>query len=554
MTGQKWRQFGSNRLRFRLEVLGAMFVALGVGMGAAWGVQEKSTSTTGNRFLFIVENSSAMSRRDLGLRQSIFELVNTGLRGHMQSGDTFGVWTFNTTVDTRFPMQTWEANARLDLGTRVNTFIRNQGYHKRSHLNEVMLDLANVAASVGDLTVVLLNDGNDKMSGTPFDREINDLYRQIAPDAAKDKLPVLTGLTIRGGTYVAYSVVSGGDPLELPPPPERPRPAKVPSKPSKSAVASKTPARVIPPIIITRDGKDPEAGDEPDVKPATKAVTVVSPAAPTSNRAPESVLPGSAQGVQTPSKTADSVPPRVEPSPVRAASREEKVAASSSNASNAATVTPLAQSTSSSPPVPVATTAVPSTSSAALHPSPEKPSITVPATPPAASVPVSAPVPQSAGEAARAVDRPAVAGPVTSLSGTQATFTLQQITQSIQQVASSRPTPETGEAEKTKAPTGKTLETSGSAPMVGGHPVVPFAVTAHARDVASMPVSGPAGAGAGRSLITLLAAVGLLAVGAGAMWLHVRKASTSGGSSISRAMPRSPNPGTPGGDRSREGR
>lgn len=548
MTGQIWRQFGSNGLRFRLECLGVAILALFLGVGFAGGAQEKTSPTTGNRFLFIVENSSAMSRRDIGLRQSVFDLVNTGLRGHMQSGDTFGVWTFNTTVDTRFPMQTWEASSRLDLGTRVNTFLRNQGYHKRSHLNEVMLDLANVAASVGDLTVVLLNDGNDKMSGTPFDREINDLYRQIAPDAAKEKLPVITGLTIRGGTYVAYSVVSGGEPLGLPPPPERPRPAKVPAKPSKSAIASKTPARVIPPIIITRDGKDPEAVDEADSKPASKPVSVVTPPAPTSNRAHDSALPGSLQGVQPPAQIAETPVP-AEVVPVKAASREERVTASSAAAPVPASGVGNSSSTSVSP-APSAPSAAAVTPVSAPNAVPPK---TVPPIP-AASAPAPAPLPQASGASIRPVDRPADPVSVTPLPGTQAAFTLQQITQSMQQAGVSQPAAESVGTEKAKGSAGTVSSGGASAPMAGARPVIPFAVTAHARDVASLPAPTSGGGGNGRSLLTLLAAVGLLGIGAGAMWLHIRKSATSGGSSISRAMPRTQTPGNPSRGRGAERR
>ena len=133
------------------RAIGLSLVAATLCIGIARAAQEKTATPTGNRYLFIVENSSAMEKRDVALRQAVFDLVNTGVRGRMQSGDTFGIWTFNTGVDTRFPMQTWDASARLDLGTRVNTFLRNQGYHKRSRLTEVMLDLANVVGSVSDL-------------------------------------------------------------------------------------------------------------------------------------------------------------------------------------------------------------------------------------------------------------------------------------------------------------------------------------------------------------------------------------------------------------------
>ena len=249
-------------------------------------LQEKSAPPTGNRYLLIVENSATMEKRDDGLRQTVFDFVNTGFRGRMEAGDTFGVWTFNATVDSRFPMQMWDSRARLDLGTRVNTFLRNQGYLKRAKLNAAMIDVSAVGESVSDLTVVMLTDGNDRMEGTPFDCEINALYRQLNPQMAKQKLPVVTGLTIRAGQYVAYSVVAAGDPLTLPPPPERPRPKWSPgAKTPRSAVASVTnaPTRRVAPIIMTKDGKDPEAVDHDPAPtaPATSPAPTMAPVAST---------------------------------------------------------------------------------------------------------------------------------------------------------------------------------------------------------------------------------------------------------------------------------
>ena len=530
MTGLFSRYFRATAPLPGFRAVGLSLVAATLCIGIARAAQEKIATPTGNRYLFIVENSSAMEKRDVALRQAVFDLVNTGVRGRMQSGDTFGIWTFNTGVDTRFPMQTWDASARLDLGTRVNTFLRNQGYHKRSRLTEVMLDLANVAGAVGDLTVVILNDANDKMAGTPFDGEINDLYKQIAPDSEKEKLPVLTGFTIRGGNYVAYSVVPAGQPLRLPPPPERPKPARAGPKAPKTAVAVKTPPRVIPPIIITRTGKDPEAEREAaeaasalaaNSAPSPAAAAGVSPTSPTTT-APSVVAAVSQAQTPPPASVTPPLPDGV--ATVRGSALEA----------------PTSQVAPSKPGNPTQNPEPPAANKA----SPEGRSILPSQTffPPAPHA-ESTKLPVGAHAHAPAPATNVLKEPAT------ATWTLQQLTQSISGTPLSPQSVGTGTRGSQTAPPELAASLSGTSatpqawgPMIGSRPpLLPGAVTARAREKPSLGSATGAGGfemGGSRSWWLLLAAMALLATGAMAMRAHLNRSGGGGGSSISQAMPR----------------
>ena len=51
-----------------------------------------------------------MTRIDTLMRQAVGEMVRAGLGGRMQTGDTFGLWTFNEQTHTDIPLQTCDGD------------------------------------------------------------------------------------------------------------------------------------------------------------------------------------------------------------------------------------------------------------------------------------------------------------------------------------------------------------------------------------------------------------------------------------------------------------
>ncbi|HAM70746.1 MAG TPA: hypothetical protein DCM86_03795, partial [Verrucomicrobiales bacterium] len=200
-----------------LALLPAVRLPAGTGVANAPVPAEKSAADLGNRYLFVVENSSSMQKRDERLRQVVFDTIYGGAYGRMQPGDSFGVWLFSSEVDSRYPMQLWDPGARLDLGTRVNTYIKDRGYQKRASVEHLMRDLTAVVHAVRDVTVLFFTDGEEKMVGTPFDKEINGFYKELGRELEKGHEPFITALLYERGEVVAYSVARPGEPLSLPP-------------------------------------------------------------------------------------------------------------------------------------------------------------------------------------------------------------------------------------------------------------------------------------------------------------------------------------------------
>jgi hypothetical protein len=169
-----------------------------------------------NRYLFVVDTSSPMSALDVNLRQTFFDLIHSGLNDQMQPNDSFGVWTFNTAVDTSYRMQVWDPKRNLELASRATFFVKSHRYEKRCRLDIALANVGKVIQGAKDVTVFILSDGQEMLQGTPFDAQINAIYKSNYAELRKAKSPFVTTLVARNGEIVAWSVVRGGDPFTLP--------------------------------------------------------------------------------------------------------------------------------------------------------------------------------------------------------------------------------------------------------------------------------------------------------------------------------------------------
>ena len=171
----------------------------------------------GERFLFVVDTSLSMRKLDAANRQALFDMVFSGLNGHMRNGDTFGIWTFNEqTYAGFFPMQVWKKEETLQLASRAALFLKNQTYERAAQVGILLVKLNSVIEAVGDVNVFLISDGDTPMVGTPFDRAVNASFEKRASDRRKSKKPFITTLVVRSRKVVSVAVTLAGEALTLP--------------------------------------------------------------------------------------------------------------------------------------------------------------------------------------------------------------------------------------------------------------------------------------------------------------------------------------------------
>src|SRR5581483_11680212 len=137
------------------------------------------------------------------------------------------------------PMQIWKEEKRDQIAEAVITMLREQGYHGRARLSKVMPAVKGVVAKSRRLTVVLIYDGDEALSGTPFDNDINSLLKQFGRKFRNEHTPFVVALAAKDGAVVDYSVNSPGSitiphtALPLPPPETNaPPPPIVEAKPA----------------------------------------------------------------------------------------------------------------------------------------------------------------------------------------------------------------------------------------------------------------------------------------------------------------------------------
>ena len=217
----------------------------------------------GNRFLFVIENSLGTERIDQPMRQAFFDILYCGVCNHLQPGDTFGVWTFNATTCTEYPMQVWQPTNRLELASRATQFVKGRGYGKQARIELLISDLVRVVRAARDVNILIFSDGNNKFKGTPFDRQINTFFKEKGQEFRQRKDPFVITLIARGGELISWAVNQPGDliaqPLTPPPPTNlAATPAAVPvdplpKKPAREPIvmtATKKPAAISPPTAV----------------------------------------------------------------------------------------------------------------------------------------------------------------------------------------------------------------------------------------------------------------------------------------------------------------
>lgn len=256
-----------------------------------------------NRFLLIVETSHAMQHRSDGTLRTVNDLIASRMRGQLRLNDSLGVWTFNETLYTgKLPLQEWSEGGRSAIASKIFDFLQEQKYEKQGRLDKLMPALLKLVKKSEFITVVLISDGSQEIHGTPFDQQINQLYKQWTPQQQKSRMPFVTVLRAQRGQFTNYSVTSAPWPVDMPPlPMELVKPKALPSLPVVSAPKPKPPP-MAPPLIIS--GRKPAPA--PVVVPATNSSPAIQISSPSTNADLATQL---AQNKQPETALAASVPP-----------------------------------------------------------------------------------------------------------------------------------------------------------------------------------------------------------------------------------------------------
>lgn len=247
-----------------------------------------------NRWLLIFETTSSMRHRTNGVLGETQDLLRSGMHGMIHAGDTIGIWTFNDKLRTgEAPLQVWSPESSGKITRHTLQFLTEQEYAKSPRMQEMLTNLLNLVDSSPFLTVILFTDGDDPIRGTPFDAQINEVYKASNRQQKKASMPVVTVLRAVAGDITTNTVNMAPWPVDIPPVPPLPPPPR--PKPHAAAPKPPPPPAVAPLIYI---GKKPEAA------PQSGEDNNATPAAPSNTNESNGVAPRS----EAPAPPSASVP------------------------------------------------------------------------------------------------------------------------------------------------------------------------------------------------------------------------------------------------------
>lgn len=268
-----------------LSVLLVCAAALCAGMTSnrAWAAEAPAAKELPGRYLIIVDTSFSMHRRAANVQKVVGDLLLSGMNGQLRPGDTMGVWTFNEDLNAgSFPLQLWTPQTRQRIAAGVVEFLQRQRFEKQTQLDKALAAMTGVVKESDKITVLLISDGDDKVSGTPFDREVNKIYKLNHAEQRKLRMPFVTVLRARKGAFIGCQVSMPPWPVEFPTFPAEPQvaepqvaetpPAK--EEPKTQLIVTST----VPSLIVV--GKKPEsaASSATNAAPAEAAKPEPTPA------------------------------------------------------------------------------------------------------------------------------------------------------------------------------------------------------------------------------------------------------------------------------------
>jgi hypothetical protein len=325
-------------------------------------------------YLFVIDTSLSMSRHAEIVQKWIFELIYSGLEGHLKPGSSYSFWTFNETVHARaFNTKVWSPELNRLLAEDAIKFIRTQHYEKRTFFHLLSDELKSVAKANPNLTILLVTDGRDTLKGTPFDAQINAAFSRVVPRRPPNPLLIL--LSSYHGKPVAWSINLPGKPLGFPdlsPLLDETKPTVV-ETPTLAAPVVEAPAKAAehPPVPPQAELKPPPAtvtSSSAPVEPVVIAPPVPEPITPAAVKPTEPPPPAAAVN-PPPISPATAVPEAKSPPPTQPPSPGIQANEPSTPSTPVASVT---EDTATPPPVPTPTVLPPVTTPPISEPKPQE--------------------------------------------------------------------------------------------------------------------------------------------------------------------------------------
>ncbi|MBI3880681.1 MAG: hypothetical protein HY301_11550 [Verrucomicrobia bacterium] len=273
-------------------------------------------AANGHRFLFLVDASTNLARCHEATVQTVNELLLSAMNGEMRTGDSFAIWPFRAKVFTEtFPPESWVVDLKDDHAANARQFVERLKFEGRTGIGAALVELAKGVAASRSVTVFLVTDGSEPVTGTPFDLYVNTIFRDQAAELRKSRKPFVTAFLAVDGKIIDCLVSTGGEKVQVPriPADARPKAAPAPA-PVAAVVKPNAPA----PLILTKPKPEPVPAPVEPPAPAPKPTVAATPTEPAVPKSDPPATEPAKSGTPTPPMSLgklDVEPPKPKASP-----------------------------------------------------------------------------------------------------------------------------------------------------------------------------------------------------------------------------------------------
>jgi hypothetical protein len=273
-----------------------------------------SFAQSSNRWLLVFNTSASMRDRVKGMETVTYDLLTTAMHGTLRAGDTIGIWTYNNELHAEeAPLQKWTPSAAPEISKNTLQFIDKHSYEKTAAFSDVLTNMLRVISISEVITVILISDGTDSITGTPFDSQIASFYKTNSSKQKKAHMPVVTIFRGEKGVITTNTLALTPWPVDIPMVPVPPVSQTVVQKPPPVAPAKPVPSLVIigkkAETTFNPPTDSPEHAGEPapqppiipqQTEPAPVTAKVETPSTPTPESAPASKVEEKSSTVTAP--------------------------------------------------------------------------------------------------------------------------------------------------------------------------------------------------------------------------------------------------------------
>ena len=177
----------------------------------------QEASSAGLRFVFAVDTSSRAERVSVTSRNSVYDIIVSGVGRQAQIGDVLALWPVSQSIDKEVsPEFRWGSDSPWGYASRAAATLSKTKHSGRFSSEILMNELREESLKSGLLTAFVVTDGGTPIKGTRFDDQLNEILTKNSRPLRSKRRPFVISLVLWRGGFVAWSVDAGGGTINIP--------------------------------------------------------------------------------------------------------------------------------------------------------------------------------------------------------------------------------------------------------------------------------------------------------------------------------------------------